>query len=348
MPADMEPAHRTLHCGDAAEVLARTDAASVHLCIIDPPYYTQREWGEFTDRWRDIGEFVASMRTVAEAIHRVLVPGGALYWMGDENAIHRVWVMLEEVFGGPIRRCIAWQGHSPSGVKTTAPNWIRTHDTILYFLKRGEATARWNRQWDPHTEVREARYYETEEGTGRRFAVMNGRKCYADASPGRAVGSVWAPRVFHPLYDPYTPERMACFDRVDETGRRYQQRYDESSGGRWRQYADEYEGTRQGTVWRDFFAANRGDRTGYPTEKPTELTDRIVRASSDPGDLVLDPCCGSGTTLVSAERLGRRWMGIDRNPEAIRVARGRVGAEVDSTALIDEGPPVRVLDGSPG
>ena len=66
------------------------------------------------------------------------------------------------------------------------------------------------------------------------------------------------------------------------------------------------------------------ERAGYPTQKPTALLDRIVETGSNPGDLVLDPFCGSGTTLVAAERLGRKWIGIDSNPQAVSISRERV------------------------
>ena len=70
------------------------------------------------------------------------------------------------------------------------------------------------------------------------------------------------------------------------------------------------------------------ERTGYPTQKPVALYERIIEASSNPGDVVLDPFCGSGTTLVAAERLGRGWIGIDSNASAVETATGRLGAEV--------------------
>lgn len=69
------------------------------------------------------------------------------------------------------------------------------------------------------------------------------------------------------------------------------------------------------------------ERTGFPTQKPLALYERIIEASTNPGDLVLDPFCGSGTTLVAAERLNRRWMGIDTNPTALETARGRLKVE---------------------
>jgi len=74
-------------------------------------------------------------------------------------------------------------------------------------------------------------------------------------------------------------------------------------------------------------APSARERTGYPTQKPLRLLERIVEAASAPGDLVLDPCCGSGTTLVAARRLGRRWLGIDVSEEALAVARGRLEEE---------------------
>ncbi len=78
-------------------------------------------------------------------------------------------------------------------------------------------------------------------------------------------------------------------------------------------------------VWDISVIAPRArERTGYPTQKPLALLDRIVKASTNPGDLVLDPFCGSGTTLVAAQRLGRRWVGIDQSSEAVAIARDRL------------------------
>ena len=80
-------------------------------------------------------------------------------------------------------------------------------------------------------------------------------------------------------------------------------------------------------VWTYIQALNpmSKERTGYPTQKPLALLERIILASSNPGDVVLDPFCGSGTALVAAARLGRRWIGIDANPDAIRIAGERLG-----------------------
>lgn len=77
------------------------------------------------------------------------------------------------------------------------------------------------------------------------------------------------------------------------------------------------------------------ERTGFPTQKPEQLLDRLIRGLSSPGDLVCDPFCGSGTTLVVAQRLGRRWIGADRNGEAIRITRQRLGTLATEVSTAD-------------
>jgi site-specific DNA-methyltransferase (adenine-specific) len=117
------------------------------------------------------------------------------------------------------------------------------------------------------------------------------------------------------------------FTRVDEAGRRFRDRV--VGEKTYRYYADE--GRALGSVWSDCPAmvANtplRAETTGYPTQKPLKLLDRIVRASSDARSLVLDPFCGSGTTLVAAAALGRRFAGCDVGELAIRTTRARLDA----------------------
>jgi site-specific DNA-methyltransferase (adenine-specific) len=84
--------------------------------------------------------------------------------------------------------------------------------------------------------------------------------------------------------------------------------------------------------WMTIVQPGSRERTGYPTQKPVRLLERIVAASSRPGDLVLDPYAGSGTTGVAAARLGRRWLLVDRNPEAVAIARARLAADAEAGA----------------
>jgi site-specific DNA-methyltransferase (adenine-specific) len=116
------------------------------------------------------------------------------------------------------------------------------------------------------------------------------------------------------------------FSRTDAEGRRFRDR--RIGGKTYRYYADE--GRRLGSVWSDCPAMSANtplssETTGYPTQKPEALLERIVRAASLPKSRVLDPMCGSGTTLAVAERLGRRWVGIDKSPVAFDIAARRLG-----------------------
>jgi site-specific DNA-methyltransferase (adenine-specific) len=115
------------------------------------------------------------------------------------------------------------------------------------------------------------------------------------------------------------------FQNVDESGRNYRERH--VSGKTYRYYADQ--GRRLGSVWNDCPAMRANtpliaEATGYPTQKPLALLERIVRASSLPESRVLDPMCGSGTTLVAAKNLGRGYAGVDQSPLAVQIARSRL------------------------
>ncbi|MCC6553910.1 MAG: site-specific DNA-methyltransferase [Polyangiaceae bacterium] len=131
------------------------------------------------------------------------------------------------------------------------------------------------------------------------------------------------------LREPYAATSLAMhFNHVDESGRRYRERV--IAGKTYRYYADQ--GRRLGSVWSDIPAmvANtplRREATGYPTQKPERLLERIVRASSAPGAVVADLMCGSGTTLVAAARLDRRFVGGDRSELAFSTARARLERE---------------------
>lgn len=134
------------------------------------------------------------------------------------------------------------------------------------------------------------------------------------------------------LREPYADVSLKMhFQNEDANGRRFRER---TIGGKtYRYYADE--GRRIGSVWTDCPAMRANtplvsETTGYPTQKPEQLLERIVRASTSPTSAVLDPMCGSGTTLAVAARLGRRFVGIDQSPVAFRVARERLSAAANA------------------
>jgi site-specific DNA-methyltransferase (adenine-specific) len=130
------------------------------------------------------------------------------------------------------------------------------------------------------------------------------------------------------LREPYAETSLSMhFGNLDESGRRFRERL--IDGKRYRYYADR--GRRLGSVWTDCPAMRANtpltsETTGYPTQKPESLLERIVRAASLPESRVLDPMCGSGTTLAVAARLGRRWAGVDQSPLATKIARQRLAS----------------------
>ena len=129
---------------------------------------------------------------------------------------------------------------------------------------------------------------------------------------------------FNKQYMPYREEYIKkMFRYEDDDGRLYRKR---RSG---KQFLDESPGRVIGDVWNDIFSFQTTTRskeyTGYPTQKPKKLLERIILASSNEGDIVADFFCGSGTTLVVASRLNRKWIGIDKNPKAIQLTKQRIG-----------------------
>jgi len=135
---------------------------------------------------------------------------------------------------------------------------------------------------------------------------------------------------FNKIYMPYTEEYKRKFSNVDENGRRYMKR-----AGR-RQYIDESKGVPIGDTWRIPFINEMAlERVGFPTQKPETLLERIIKASSNEGDLVADFFAGSGTTLAVAEKLGRRWIGCELGKVGIQIARTRL-VEADAKPFLIE------------
>lgn len=130
---------------------------------------------------------------------------------------------------------------------------------------------------------------------------------------------------FNKQYIPYKEEYIRkMFRYKDEDGRLYRKR----RGGK--QYLDEKPGTLVGDVWNDIYSYQTTTRSkeylGYPTQKPEKILERIILASSNEGDLVGDFFCGTGTTLIVAQRLNRSWLGVDNNPRAIQLCKKRLNA----------------------
>lgn len=294
----------TLYQGDNLAVLrAHIPDGSIALIYLDPPFASQRDYPlhegaerngangkrrAFSDVWKWeeatytalleerpaddaltglLRAFVEARRRDALAaylvmmlprlaeLYRVLAPTGSLYLHCDPAASHYLKALLDTLFGlENFRREIVWRSGWVSGYKTRAKNWVRNHDTLLYYVKdRRRFTFDMSARFRPHPPD-----YQRRGGGGN--------------PQGVPLDDVWDdPELYSPWIKSFSTEKR-----------------------------------------------------GYATQKPLTLLERILRVSSAAGDLILDPCCGGGTTLVAAHALGRRWIGIDRSAPAIALTRQRL------------------------
>ena len=317
-----------LYRNDNLERLPQLPAESVDLIYLDPPFFSNRFyeviWGDeaevrsFEDRWEGgIQHYIGWMRDRVAEMRRVLKPTGSLYLHCDPHASHYLKVMVDGIFGGGnFRNEIIWKRTT---AHSSAKRFGPVHDTILYYGRGAQVT--WN---EPRTAYEKAyldRYYKYDDGDGRLYwrnsLTAAGIRHGSSGKPWRgfdvsASGQHWK----------FGIDKL---DELDAAGKIYW-----PPGGRGfpqiKRYKDELKGKAVDDIWTDIDRINpkAAERLGYPTQKPEALLERIVRASSNPGDVVLDPFCGCGTTIAVAERLDRQWVGIDISPTAMEIMKRRL------------------------
>jgi len=238
-------------------------------------------------------------------LHRVLKSTGSLYLHCDPTASHYLKIILDAIFGPEnFRNEIVWKRTSAHS-DTKQGNVVhmgRVHDTLLFYTKT-EISVR-NPVHQPYDENYVNSFYRhTEPESGRRYRLsdMTGPGGAAKGNPRYEVMGVTR-------YWRYSQQKM---QELIQQGRVIQTK----PGGvpQFKRYLDEMPGVPLQDIWDDIppIGAQAAERLGYPTQKPLELLERIVQASSNPGDVVLDPFCGCGTAIAAAHKLGRRWVGID-------------------------------------
>jgi site-specific DNA-methyltransferase (adenine-specific) len=244
----------------------------------------------------DMLAYLAMMAPRLTELQRALKPSGSLYLHCDPNASHYLKMLLDAVFGPAcFRNEIVWKRTPFSGSsKSRARQFPRSHDIILYYTKGLE----------PYFVLRLLDY---DEKYFKRFRNP-------DNDPRGPYQSVLLK-----TYSDATFQRLKAEDRLIAP---------KSDNARWRykQFLTDLKGRPLDDIWTDINMLNPAakERLGYPTQKPEALLDRIIEASTRPGDIVLDPFCGCGTAIASAERLQRSWLGIDITHVAINLIKGRL------------------------
>jgi DNA modification methylase len=262
----------------------------------------------------DVLAYLVMMTARLIELRRVLKPTGSLYLHCDPTASHYLKVALDAVFGPEnFRGEITW-------VRTTthsdAKRWSPNADIILYYGKSNTVT--WNPVYVPHAEAYVEGKYRHTDPDGRRYRLDN----MTSPNPRPNLTYEWKGHAPPTNGWRYSKETMA---KLDAEGRIW---YPDSKSKRpqLKRYLDEQPGTVVGNVWTDISPINSraAERLGYPTQKPLALLERLIAASSNEGDVVLDPFCGCGTTVDAAQKLGRRWIGIDVTTLAVDLIDARL------------------------
>jgi site-specific DNA-methyltransferase (adenine-specific) len=265
----------------------------------------------------DMMAYLAMMAPRLVELRRAMKPTASLYLHCDPTASHYLKILLDAVFGPQqFMSEVVWRR---TGTHSSARRWGPVHDTILFYSKeRGKQT--WDRPYVPLSEEHKERHYRKVDGEGRRYehgeltgpGTRNGRS----GMPWRgfnvtSIGRHWTTTI-DKLEDMY------------ELGRIYLP--EDGSWPRVIRYEDESKGRALGDVWEDISPLNMqaNERLGYPTQKPEALLERLILASSNPGDVILDPFCGCGTSIAASERLERNWIGIDITHLAIGLVKSRL------------------------
>jgi len=261
----------------------------------------------------DMMAYLVMMAARLKELHRVLKPTGGLYLHCDPTASHYLKLLLDAIFGPfCFRNEIVWKRTSGrKGITQLG----RVHDIIFFYTRSNEST------WNPPTIAQDesnARGHDImkdEEGRWYRVSDFSG----GGSGPPRSFNGVEIapPAGRHWAFDQAGIDRLLSEDRII---------FSAKGTPRLKTYLDQLPGVAVHDVWTDVEPINAAaaERLGYPTQKPEALLERIIRASSNEGDLVLDPFCGCGTTIAVAERLHRRWIGIDITHLAMTLMRHRL------------------------
>ncbi len=350
----------TLYTGDNLFILNGMNSQSVDLIYLDPPFNSKRMYSapigskaagiSFKDMWTwddvdvaylkglvdnypslvrfimSIGEvhskgmmaYITYMTQRVIALHRILKDTGSLYLHVDPTASHYLKIVLDRVFGKQnFRSEITWKRQAAKkGSQYKKKSFGASSDIILYYSKTK------NYQFSiPRVHLDKNVLEKKFNRIGK-----DGRRFRTDR--------ITLPRVMRREnliyeYKGYIPEDgwMMVKEKIVQMDKENRIYWTNENKPYRKYFADEYEGLEVSNVWTDIAVATGREATGYPTQKPLALLERIIRASSKEGDVVLDPFCGCATTCVKAQHLGRKWIGIDIEKQAAHVLIDRLSEE---------------------
>jgi site-specific DNA-methyltransferase (adenine-specific) len=264
--------------------------------------------------------YLAMMAPRLVELHRVLKQTGSLYLHCDPTASHYIKILLDAIFGPErFRNEITWKrtfAHGNSG-----HTYGNIADILFWYTKTDRYS--WNQPFcplDPSYIKSKYRFHDPDGRIYRKVTLRNPGPRPNLHYPYTALDGV--------TYQPHPNGWSWSLEKMQQADREGRLVYPSKTGGNleYKQYLDASSGTRVSNIWDDIPPINSqaAERLGYPTQKPEALLDRILQASSNPGDVVLDPFCGCGTAVSSAQKLGRRWIGIDITHLAVGLIKRRL------------------------
>ncbi|MCD4738980.1 MAG: site-specific DNA-methyltransferase [Anaerolineae bacterium] len=308
-----------LYFGDNLSVLAYLlrdpqICGQIKLIYIDPPFATNKVYKsrQQVEAYSDTltgAQYIEFLRRRLILLHRLLAQDGSIYLHLDQKMVFHIKIIMDETFGKQnFRSLITRRKCNPKNY--TRKTYGNISDHILYYAKSTQPV--WNRAYIPWSEERAATEYPyLEKSTGRHYKKV---PIHAPGTRNGATGRSWRGMQPPPgKHWQYTPDRL---DEFDARGEIY---WSANGNPRRKVYLDQSHGIPVQDIWLDTRDAHNQmiKITGYPTEKTPDLLTRIIQASSNEGDLVLDCFAGAGTTLAVASNLGRHWIGIDNSSEAM-------------------------------
>jgi adenine-specific DNA-methyltransferase len=324
-----------LYYGDNLAVMQdllkdKTIKGKIRLIYIDPPYATNSvfQTRKQQDAYTDLitgNDYIDFMRERLFLMKELLSEDGSIYVHLDNKMIFHIKVLMDEIFGASNFRSMITRKKCKSK-NFTKNSFGNISDYILFYTKSNNYV--WNKQYEQWTDNKILKEYPfVEEGTGRRYKRV---PVHAPGTRNGETGKMW--RGMMPpegKHWQYTPEKL---DELDRNGEIY---WSSTGNPRRKVYLDDSNGIALQDIWLDYLDINNQNTqtTGYPTEKNLDMLKRIILASSNEDDLVMDCFAGSGTTLVAADELKRNWIGIDIGNEAIKVMLNRFQ---NGTQTLDE------------
>ncbi len=319
--------------GDNLEILRKMDSESIDLIYLDPPFFSNRTyeiiWGDtgevrsFQDRFSGgIDHYIAWLKERMQEMHRILKPTGNIFLHCDwhANAYIRVQI-LDKLFGiNNFINEITWQrATTHNDGKQGAKHFGRVTDTLLFYSKNPKNYT-FNPQHERYTSDYVAQAYSKVDENGRRFKASD----LSAAKGGGDTSYEW--KGIKPPKGRYWAYSKANMEEFEKQGKIY---YSDTGRPYLKHYLDEMPGTSVDNLWFNCVFRSREERIGYPTQKPEALLERIIKCASNEGDTILDPFVGGGTSVAVADRLQRKWIGIDQSVQAVKVTELRLTNQIN-------------------